>query len=407
MGDTGTVKHCCAVRLGGPSIVAEKPSVRKTMSKPPVLAPRAPLLARRLRVVTGLYLLGYVTCHLANLSLGLVSLEAMDAARPWLTGLWTTPLTAPVLLSALIVHYIAGLWSILTRPSLSGTTQDIVQALSGLAVVPLMAIHVVAVVMLQNVGVDVDYVLVSRIFWLSNPGYGLIQVLLLSVVWVHGCAGLFMWLRAKPSVVRTLPWLYPLAVAIPVLALLGYAQAGRTVLVEGLGPVIEQTRIPPGAPVPDVPYALIAIVTQIVLWGSLAISALVLLARGLRRAISQPDPVIIETRGVGRITGQTGQSLLDALRAQDQPHANLCNGRGRCGTCAVRVLATSLSLPPPTPLEKATLDRFHQGGDVRLACQLPLVEAGSLSVERLLPPDFNFDHHGPAPLIPTDAEAAA
>ncbi|MFC6584508.1 2Fe-2S iron-sulfur cluster-binding protein [Sulfitobacter aestuariivivens] len=298
-----------------------------------------------MRAISGLYLLAYVTMHLLNLSLGLISIDAMDAARPYLSGVWTGPVTGNLLLLMLLIHYVLGLWATYCRPSLTGTSQDLVQALSGLFVIPLLAIHAVGVSMLKLSGVVVDYETLNRLFWLTNPGIGLVQVMLISVVWVHGCAGFFIALRARPGMVNVLPWLYPIAVAVPVIALLGYTQAGRIVLAEGLEPVYEQVPNLDGT-LPDVvPYARIQQITFGVLWGSVALAALVLLARALRSWLARPGQVDIETLGIGRITVQTGQSMLDAFRAENQSHASLCSGRGRCGTCAVRVLSSDVDLP--------------------------------------------------------------
>jgi adenylate cyclase len=39
------------------------------------------LIVRRIRLASGLFLLLFVTCHLCNLALGLVSLDAMERWR--------------------------------------------------------------------------------------------------------------------------------------------------------------------------------------------------------------------------------------------------------------------------------------------------------------------------------------
>ena len=158
-----------------------------------------------------------------------------------------------------------------------------------------------------------------------------------------------------------------------------------------------QSEIAPGAAVPEIPFELIMQVQRWVMWGSITLALLVLAARAARAWLAKPAAIRLTTKDVGSFVGQSGQTLLDALRAQGQPHASLCAGRGRCGTCAVRVLKADTTLPAPTPLEQATLDRLAKGADVRLACQLPLTCGGALTGERVFAPDFSFDAEAPEP----------
>jgi adenylate cyclase len=373
---------------------------------------------RTVRIVSGLYLLAFVTSHLLNLSLGLISIRAMDAARPYLSGFWTGDFSGPVLGLMLLVHYLIGLWAIFRKPVLNGTTQDMLQVLTGVFVIPLMATHVIGVAMLGDVGVHLDYQAINRLFWLSNPEIGLLQVILVSVVWVHGCAGLFTWLRSKSKAATVLPWLYPLAVAVPVFALLGYVQAGRAVLIEAHTPQVSaepspQTGYPSATdsyttdapetapeyeaelaqaaiPSPEIPYALIKRVTSLTIWWSLGLAVLVFLARSLRLWLSSASRVRVTRGDAALVEASSGVTLLDALRTSDQPHASLCSGRGRCGTCAVRVVSLDISLQEPTALERATLDRIGCGPDVRLACQLRLMGGGAIAVDALYPADYTF-----------------
>ena len=67
------------------------------------------------------------------------------------------------------------------------------------------------------------------------------------------------------------------------------------------------------------------------------------------------------------------------------PHAHVCNGRGRCGTCRVRIDEGIESLPEATPIEQMTLDRVGAPPGVRLACQIVPGEQ-SLTVTRLIDP---------------------
>ena len=54
-------------------------------------------------------------------------------------------------------------------------------------------------------------------------------VAILVISWVHGCIGLYFWLRMKPFYKRAAPYLLAAAVLIPTLAMLGVYQGGRSV----------------------------------------------------------------------------------------------------------------------------------------------------------------------------------
>jgi len=211
---------------------------------------------------------------------------------------------------------------------------------------------------------------------------------MLSVVWVHGCAGLFIWLRSKESMRNMLGWIYPVAVAVPVLALFGYAEAGRAVLIEA------QTAQIPAPPMSmpaemKVSFELVKSITKQIIWGSLGLAALAFVARGLRIRL-QPNQMVSLRRGDAEpITTTSNLSVLDSFKQNDQPHAGLCAGRGRCGTCAVRVVLSEFPLPEPTALETKTLRRIGAGQDTRLACQL-VPSGGSLEVEPVYPADYSF-----------------
>ena len=63
----------------------------------------------------------------------------------------------------------------------------------------------------------------------SNPVAGLRQVVVLVVAWIHGCTGLHFWLRLRPWYPRFARTIYSGFLLLPVLALLGFAAAGREV----------------------------------------------------------------------------------------------------------------------------------------------------------------------------------
>lgn len=53
------------------------------------------LTVRRVRLITGLWLLFYATGHLLNHALGLVSLAAAEEGRALFLGFWRTPPSKP------------------------------------------------------------------------------------------------------------------------------------------------------------------------------------------------------------------------------------------------------------------------------------------------------------------------
>ena len=74
-------------------------------------------MIRRVRLISGCVLFAYVATHLANHSLGLISLAAMEAGREWFLALWRNPLGTAALYGALSVHFALGLWALYRRRS--------------------------------------------------------------------------------------------------------------------------------------------------------------------------------------------------------------------------------------------------------------------------------------------------
>ena len=98
-------------------------------------------------------------------------------------------------------------------------------------------------------------------------------------------------------------------------------------------------------------------------------------------------------------------SMLDGFQRNDQLHASLCAGRGRCGTCAVRIVKSDLPLPPPSELEQRTLYRVGAPTGARLACQLKPT-GGKVEVEAIYPADYTFEDDRPSD-APSASEAPA
>ncbi len=353
---------------------------------------------RTVRIVSGLILLAFVSTHLLNASFGLISIDAMDATRPFLTGVWDIPPLGAILSLSLLVHFLLGLWSIYERPTFKTNAQDIVQLVTALCVVPLMATHVIGIMMVNQAGIDIDYAMTIRIMWIENPSIGLLQIIVVTVVWLHGCAGLLIWLRSQEWARNVVLWIYPIAIAIPVLSLLGFSEAGREVLEAAANPAAVDVVEPAdtgaadtAAPQPVLDFAFIKALTNWVIWGSLAFGIFTLVARAMRLQLGKQGQFEVTRDDQMVDPVRAGLSLLDAFQERHHPHASLCQGRGRCGTCAVEVLSSEFPLSDAGPLERRTLIAKGLPETARLACQLKPA-GGKIAVRALYPADYTFHH---------------
>ena len=196
-----------------------------------VAAPRGQtMLERRTRLATGLVLFTFVLTHLLNHSLGMISLEAMEAGRRAFLALWRSTPGTVALAASILLHLALALRSIYLRRHFRVPAWEALQLLFGLAI-PLLVINHAVGTRLANerFGFEDSYAVLVLLFWETRPDLGLQQALLLSIAWIHGCIGLHFWLRIRFWYARWAIPLYTFAVLIPVLALLGFAQAGKEI----------------------------------------------------------------------------------------------------------------------------------------------------------------------------------
>jgi len=347
-------------------------------------------IAREARLWAGLVLMAFATTHLLNHAFGLVSIEAMEAARGWL-GFWHTNWGWPVLLLAFTVHVATTLAGLYQRRSLGLEPWQLLQLGSGLLIPLLLAIHYVGSrgLILQN-GISTDYFFELQVIW---PDHAVRQTLLVLVVWLHGCVGLHYWWRLRPWYAAARGPLLALAVVIPTLSLAGFVTAARgfharaaadPAWVEGIG---RNGRWPVDWSVIDWVY----VADKAIIGGFLGIVLAVLLARaarihwlerGRRFAVTYPDGKLIRA--------PIGASLLEASRLAGVPHASVCGARGRCSTCRVRINKGLEALPAPLPGEVRVLERLRAAPDVRLACQTR--PAAALAITPLVPVEAQGRH---------------
>ena len=342
----------------------------------------------RLRLASGLVMLSYVTMHLLNHALGLVSLAAMGRTLHWVMALWTQSPMQLLLYGSFVLHYGLALSALWQRRSLRLRPAEFAQLALGFAIPLLLVRHVVNIRISNNFfGTSIDnYTFVLWALLVHAPERGVIQLIVLVVAWGHAMIGLHFWLRVRPWYARLREPALTVAVLVPVLALLGIFEAGRHVaaLAAAVPDWAQRAFAAMALPNPQATATLDQI-AEALTWLFVALPAAVLLARLVRRTwqrrlgvvrISYPDGRFIEVL--------RGTSVLEASRLARIPHASVCGGRGRCSTCRVRVRGARSGLAPPSEAEQRVLDRIGARRNVRLACQLR--PAVPIEVTPLLPP---------------------
>jgi adenylate cyclase len=346
---------------------------------------RFPLGIRTLRLVTGLTLFAYVGTHLLNHSLGNISIPAMEAGLLIQKWIWQGILGTAALYVALSTHYCLGLWAFYERRHFGWTRTEVTQLALGLCIPFLLMNHLLGTrIALAQFGLEKGYAQELYSFWVAAPHLGVLQVSVLIVAWMHGCIGLYLWLRLKRWFEPAKPALLCAAVMLPVLALLGFYQGGRTMLTLAHDPAWRAANLNPWQVGRPDENARLLLERNLSLLAALGLVVLVLLARGGRALRERRGGLHRVTYPDGRFARiPRGFSVLEASRAARIPHASVCGGRARCSTCRVRVVAGSGRIPPPGAVERAVLDKVGAGPLVRLACQLR--PEGDISVVPLLP----------------------
>jgi adenylate cyclase len=355
------------------------------------------VLRRALSIASGLVLFAYVTTHLSNHALGLVSFAAMEAGLGWFLALWRQPFATAALYGALVGHVILGLASLYRRRHLRMPAWEATQIALGLAIPPLLASHVVGTRLAHELaGASDSYARVVLGLWVLAPQFGVGQLVLMLIAWTHGCLGLHFWLRLKPGYRRLVLPLFGCALLLPVLALLGFAQAAREVSALARDPDwVKQTLASPAREGARASVEL-ARMRWTLIGGYLVAVGAVAGARVARHLARRRGATLRLTYPGQVIVVPVGLTVLEASRLAGIPHASVCGGRGRCSTCRVSVIGPPASLPAPGADELRVLRRAGVPSTVRLACQLrpvaditvtPLLPATATAADGLRGPD--------------------
>jgi len=302
----------------------------------------------------------------------------MDGARAIFIDPWQTFIGLAALYGSFFVHGILGLSALYRRRHLRIPPAEAWQLALGLSIPLLLIPHAAGVRLGYSIfGMELSYTRLLQQMWIASPGIALPrQFMLLLFVWVHGCIGLRSWLRSKPWYQSALPAAASIATFLPVLAVLGFVNAGLD--IRGAAPTGAAQAATSGESLNRVIDALLI--------SYLAIIAGIFMLRLFRTWHAQRfGGLRILYPGRKTVVVPLGLSVLEASRWAGIAHESVCGGRGRCSTCRVRILnGAADTLPPPDALELRTLRRIHAGPDVRLACQTR--PRGDIAVELLVRP---------------------
>lgn len=344
-----------------------------------------------MRLYSGLTLFSYVTLHLANHSVGLISLEAMQGLNDILSKFWRFLPVSIILYGALAIHFMSAFARLLRRRTLRMAHSEKVQIALGLAIPFLLVVHVMGTRYANaSYGVNDSYIYVLLSTFVFSPFTGVLNALGLAAAWAHGCLGVHNWLRVKRWYSTALhQWLVSAATLVPVLALTSFLFNGRATVPLSADGEFMETYFANLGPIGDTTFALLGRDIDIVRWSLVTIIVGGIAARLVWQLYARRILTVRVSYEDGSTIRQSpGPTLLEMSKIAGIPHASVCGGKGRCSTCRVQLVEGTQSVDEPSKAENRVLVRFNSIPDVRLACQIR--PQGDLSVRRLLPPDISI-----------------
>ena len=157
---------------------------------------------RDLRLASGSVLLGYVALHLANHSLGLMSVTVAERGLALTLGVWHSIPGTLVLYSAASIHLALALEALYGRRTLRMAPLDMIRIVLGLAIPTLLIGHVVGTRLAwEAFHQSPQYPRVVWSLW-ATDGQGR-QLALLVPGWLHGCLGIHLAFGQRPFATRT------------------------------------------------------------------------------------------------------------------------------------------------------------------------------------------------------------
>jgi adenylate cyclase len=329
---------------------------------------------RQIRLFCGLVLFAYLVSHFLNHALGNISMDALAAGVYYHTVFWQFLPVAVLFYTAVFVHMGLGLWALYQRRQFRWKAIEPLQLVLGLSIPALVIAHIVGVRLGQTLfGQEKLYPQVFYAYWIVWPYKVWIMFAVLNVAWIHGCIGIYFWLRMKSFFTKAAPFLLAAAILIPTIAMLGLYQGGRTVVADSANAEWSAENLTREQVGSTHEQDVLASIADYSLIGYLGLIGLVLAARSARLLLERRRGMVTLSYGTGRtIRIPKGLSVLEASLRNNVAHASVCGGRARCSTCRIRIIGDCSTLPEPSKREAFVLGRVGTGGDpsIRLACQL-------------------------------------
>jgi adenylate cyclase len=327
---------------------------------------------RQIRLVSGVVMFGYLTSHFLNHALGNISIDALDEGVYYHKTFWQFLPVAIVFYSAALVHTGLGIWAFYERRQFRWKAIEPLQLVLGLSIPALVITHIIGIRLGHTLfGHEKLYPQAFFAYWIVWPWKGWLMFAVMIIAWVHGCIGLYFWLRMKAFYKRAAPYLLAAAVLIPTLAMLGLYQGGRSI-VENDSREWRAENLSRDKVGTQDEQAVLKSIEDYFLIGYLGLLGLVLLARGARAINERRAGLISLSYGNGRtVRVPKGLTVLEASLRHNVPHASVCGARARCSTCRIRVIGDCDGLPEPSQREAFVLNRVGTADpSIRLACQL-------------------------------------
>ncbi len=343
-----------------------------TLSKERITTFMRGISLRQVRLASGVVLFAYLVSHFINHALGNISLEALSAGVYWHLLFWQFLPVTILFYTACVVHTALGIWALYERRQFRWKAIEPLQLVLGLSVPMLIIGHVIGIRLGQTLfGHERLYPQVLFLYWIWAPYRVWMMLAVMTIAWVHGCIGLYFWLRMRAFYKRAAPFLLATAVLIPTLSMLGFYQSGRMVIdndsMEWRAETQSESQIGTRAEAQALER-----ITDYFLFGYFGLIGIALLARAARAINERRRGMINLSYGNGRtVRIPRGLSVLEASLRNNVPHASVCGGRARCSTCRIRIIGDHSDLPEPSQREAFVLGRVGTPDpSIRLACQL-------------------------------------